>query len=178
MFSRILVKLVDEAIVPAIALFAAKIGSALFLARYYHIDFSITGSGFVYTDKAEFIFINSYSTVVVVAVIGLGLLYNLTKSHLFHETHVSPGTAARLYSFRLSRFIQTSFDLYSQGVVWLSYSILTFLATLAMFYFQFVYSWVLWVSAGVTLVALYLFIIDVEREVLVGNTDSDFEVVK
>ena len=33
---------------------------------------------------------------------------------------------------------------------------------------------ILWVSVAVTFVAIYLFIIDVEREVIVGNTDSDF----
>ena len=174
MFSRILVKLIDEAIVPAIALFAAKVGSAVLLARYYNIEFSVTSSGFVYSNRADFVLINSYSTLIVVAAVGFGLLYNLTKAHLFHETHIEPSTTARLYSFRLSRFIQTSFDLYSQSVVWLSYSFLVLLATVAMFYFGFMYAWVLWVSVAVTFVAIYLFIIDVEREVIVGNTDSDF----
>src|SRR3972149_8664380 len=112
MFSRILVKLIDEAIVPATALFAAKIVSSVFLARYYNIDFTVGRGGFVYQNHVDYLFINSYSTAVVIAVIGLGLLYNLTKAHLFHETHIDPKTAARLYSFRISRFIQTSFDLY------------------------------------------------------------------
>lgn len=178
MFSRILVKLIDEAIVPAIALVAAKIGSALLLARYYGIEFSITPAGFVYNNHADFTLVNSYSTLVVIATVGLGLIYNLTKAHLFHATHIEPHATAQLYSFRLSRFIQTSFDLYSQSVVWLSYSFLVLLATLAMFYFGFMYDWVLWASVAVTLVATYLFIIDVEREVLVGNTSSDFEVTQ
>jgi len=173
MFSRILIKLIDEAIFPALAIFVARLGSSIFLAQYYGVEYSLGVSGFVYNNQADFIFVNSYSTLVVIAVVGVGLLYNLTKSHLFHETHVDPSLAARLHSFRVSRFIQTSFDLYSQGVVWLSYSFLVLFASIAMTYFDLLHTWVLWVSVAATFIGTYLFIIDVERELLVGNTASE-----
>ncbi len=164
MFSRILVKLIDEAIVPAIALLVVRLVSALLVARYFGLPFSIGPTGFIYQSEQDFLIINSYSTLAMILVLAVGLIYVLIKSHLFHDTHVTPHVTAKLFSLKLASFIQTSFDLYSQGAIWLSYSYLLLIASGVMAYFGLLYTWVLIVSIILNLISTYLFIIDVEHE--------------
>lgn len=172
MFSRILVKLVDEAIVPALVLLSARVITALVLTKIHNMTFSFTASGFVYGSHDEFLFLNSYSTLAMVCVITVGLLYVLMKSHFFHSTHIKPHTSARLFSLNLSGFIQTSFELYSQGAIWLSYSYLLLFSTGIMLYFELIYTWIFYVSFVLTLISTYLFVIDVEKELQIKREPS------
>ena len=94
----------------------------------------------------------------------IGLMYVLIKSYVFHDTHIRPSTTAKLFRLRLSTFIQASFDVYSQGVVWLSYSYLLLMASGVMLYFGIVYSWVFYVSLILTVISTYLLLLDVEKE--------------
>ncbi len=174
MFSKILVKLVDEAIVPAITLLAVRVVSAMLIARYFSIPLTVGSSGFVYRSAEDFLLINSYSVLAMVCVLAVGLLYVLLKSHLFHETHITPALSAKLFSLKLSPFIQASFDLYSQGAIWLIYSYLLFVASGIMVYFGLMYSWVFAVSLVLNVFATYLFIIDVEGELKKVDTGVEF----
>jgi len=164
MFSRILTKLVDEAIVPAIILLVVRVLSVVVLGRYFNLPVTIGPAGFVYDSAEGFLIVNSYSTLAMICVIAIGLMYVLIKSYLFHDTHVHPRTTAKLFRLKLSSFIQASFDVYSQGVIWLSYSYLLLLASGVMLYFGIVYSWVFYVSLILTIISTYLLIIDVEKE--------------
>lgn len=164
MFSRILTKLVDEAIVPAIILLVARVVSVVFFGRYFNLHVSIGTAGFVYADAEGFLIVNSYSTLTMVCVIAVGLLYVLIKSYIFHDSHIRPSLTAKLFTLRLSSFIQASFDVYSQGVIWLSYSYLLLLASGVMLYFGLVYAWIFYVSLILTVISTYLLIIDVEKE--------------
>uniref|UniRef100_A0A7C4TLU7 Uncharacterized protein n=1 Tax=candidate division WWE3 bacterium TaxID=2053526 RepID=A0A7C4TLU7_UNCKA len=172
MFSRILVKLVDEAIVPAIVLFSVRILAAILIAKAYDISFSFGLRGFTYNSQEDFLFVNSYSTLAMISVLAVGLFYVLIKSYLFHDTHVAPHTAAKLFSLNLSGFIQTSFDVYSQGVIWLSYSYLLVIASGIMFYFGLVYPWVFYSSLALTFIATLLLILDVEKEIFERKRDA------
>ena len=167
MFSKILVKLVDEAIVPAITLLAVRVVSAMLIARYFSIPLTVGSSGFVYRSAEDFLLINSYSVLAMVCVLAV-------KSHLFHETHITPALSAKLFSLKLSPFIQASFDLYSQGAIWLIYSYLLFVASGIMVYFGLMYSWVFAVSLVLNVFATYLFIIDVEGELKKVDTGVEF----
>jgi hypothetical protein len=85
-----------------------------------------------------------------------------------------------LFRLRLSSFIQTSFDVYSQGAIWLSYSYLLLLVSGVMFYFGIVYGWVFYVSIVLTIITTYLLIVDVEKELKPrdsGTIDEVEEVV-
>ncbi|MBI2414716.1 hypothetical protein HYV31_02660 [candidate division WWE3 bacterium] len=172
MFSRILVKLVDEAIVPAIVLLSVRIVAVLVVAKFFDISFSFGARGFIYTNRSDFIFVNSYSTASMIVVLAVGLIYVLLKSLIFHESHIPPHTAAKLFSLNLSGFIQTSFDVYSQGAIWLAYSYLLLAASGIMSYFGLLYTWVFYTSIVLTLISTYLLVIDVEREVVSGE-DQD-----
>lgn len=171
MFSRILVKLVDEAIVPAIILLVVRVVAVVVVGRYFGMAIEIGATGFVYPDDASFLLVNSYSTLAMVCVIAVGLFYVLLKSKFFHNTHIHPSVTARLFTMRLSSVIQTSFDIYSQGVVWLSYSFLLMFASGLMLYFGLIYNWIFYVSLVLSVVSTYLLIIDIEKEMHVENGD-------
>lgn len=164
MFSRILTKLVDEAIVPAITLLVVRVGAAAVIAQYFGFTFTVGPTGFIYQDPEHFYLVNSYSMLAMVVVLTLGLFYVLVKAHYFHASHVEPKVTARLFSLRLSSFIQTSFDLYSQGAIWLSYTYLILIAAVVMAWFGLIMQWVAWVTTLLTLISTYFLVVDVEKE--------------
>lgn len=178
MFSKILIKLIDEAVTPALTLVAVRILSIFFFSNYFNIEFTIGPTGFVFRNSAQYQVVNSYSMLSLVLVLGLGLGYVLLKAYLFHDTHISPGDTAKLYSLKLTSFIQSSFDLYSQGAIWLSYSFLMTFTLVVMVLFQTVYLWVLIVGIIVSVATAVFFVLDVEREVFssaFGKTPFDPE---
>ena len=165
MFSRILTKLVDEAIVPAITLLVVRVGAAAITAQYFGFTFTAGPTGFVYQDPEHFYIVNSYSVLAMIVALTLGLFYVLIKAHHFHASHVSPKFTAHLYSLKLNSFIQTSFDLYSQGAIWLSYTYLMMISSVLMAWFGLIMPWVAWTAALLTLVSTYFFVVDVEKEI-------------
>ncbi len=164
MFSKVLIKLVDEAILPAVVLLTVRICSVVVFAHIFNVSYSLSGSGFVFETSSDYILINSYSVLSMVLVLSVGVLYVLLKSYIFHDTHIRPSTTARLFSLRLTSLIQTSFDLYSQGTIWLSYLYLVTLVAGFMFFTGFIFSWVFVTSLVLALISTGLFIYDIERE--------------
>lgn len=169
MFSKILVKLIDQSIVPAILLLSVRIVSVVLVSNNLGIQYSVGASGFEFTSQSDYVLINSYSTLFMVGALALGLFYIIIKSLVFHDTHISPRLTAKLFSLRLPAFIQNSFELFSQGVVWLSYIFLITLVSGMMSLFDLMYSWVFYVSLIVCVVATSIIVLDVEREVRLSS---------
>lgn len=165
MFSKILVKLIDQAIVPAVLLIAARIVSVVLIASYNKIDVFIDAAGFNVSNPTEYLFVNSYSILVMGSILFLGIAYVLVKSYVLHDSHITPKLTAQMFSLKLSSFIQTSFDLYSQGSIWLSYLYLLMLVAGLMSFFGVAYLWVFTTLVGLAVIATILLIFDVEREV-------------
>jgi hypothetical protein len=184
MFSKILIKLVDQAIVPAVLLISVRIISVIILAKYFGLYIALDASGFIIsrapsltvTFPADYIMINSYSTLAIIIVLGIVLLYILAKSFIFHDSHITPGLTARVFSLKLSAFIQNSFELYSQGTVWLSYMYLIVVVSGVLALFGLIYSWIFVVSLILSVVASVLFILDVENELNVQKTPNEQKV--
>ena len=164
MFSRILIKLIDQSIVPAIMLVTARIISLVLVARYFGIEYTVGSQGIVYSDAGGYVLVNSYSVFIMVVLLSVGIMYILLKALLFHETHIAPHLTARLFSLKLSSVIQNSFDLYSQGSIWLSYLYLILLTSGVMAYYGLIYTWVFYVSLILTILTSVLFVFDVENE--------------
>jgi len=175
MFSRILIKLIDQAIVPAIFLLTVKIVATVGISRYLGIDFTVGQTGFVFESTDDYLKISSYSTFAMVVALAVGLFYILFKSMIFHDSHISPKLTAKLFSLRLSTFIQGSFDLYSQGAIWMSYSYLLMLVTGIMSIFGMIYSWVFYSSLILTALSTVFFVLDVENEMKIKDPDMEEE---
>lgn len=176
MFSKILIKLIDQAIVPALLLLATRIVSVVLVSRYFGIDYNIAESGFVFSSANDYVLINTYSTFFMLAVLTIGLLYILLKAYIFHETHITPKVAAKLFSLRLSSFIQASFDLYSQGAIWLSYTFFLTLISGILGMFGLIQSWVFFTGLVLNIISTVLFVFDVVKEMeLKKSTFAEFD---
>jgi hypothetical protein len=172
MFSKILLKLVDESIVPAVFLLVTRLVSVVLVAKYFSIPFEIGASGFIFHTAQEYIIINTYSTFYMMVALAVGLLYILSKSLLFHETHIRPALSAKLFAVRLHSLIQSSFDLYTQGSIWLSYCYLMLFVSGFMTLFKLVLPWVFYVSAALSVITTLLFIFDIEEELKLSKRRS------
>jgi hypothetical protein len=164
MFSKILTKLIDQAILPAILVLAVRVVSVVLVSHYFNTTFTFDASGFSFINEADYITVNSYSTFIMVAILAIGLFYILLKSHIFHDSHVTPATTAKLFSMRMPSFIQTSFDIYSQAVVWLSYAYLLTIVAGIMAYFGLLLGWVFFSSLTLVVIATVLMVFDIEHE--------------
>lgn len=181
MFSRILVKLIDQAIVPAVMLLAVKIISTVLVSKYMGFDFGFGPAGFTYSKPDDYLLVNTYSTFAMVVVLSVGLFYILLKSLIFHETHISPKLTAKLFTLKLSTFMQSTYDLYSQGAVWISYSYLLLMVSAIMALFGLIQTWVFYASLVLTVVTTVLFVMDVENEMSISahkkGASDDEEVI-
>lgn len=157
MFSKILIKLVDQAIVPAILLLVTRVVSIVVLSRYYGVSLSIDETGFVFENPQAYMLVNSCSILSMILILSLGIFYILLKSFYTHDSHISPHLTAKLYSLRVSSFIQTSFDIYSQATVWMSYLYLMFFTAAALALFGIIFNWVFFATFALTVVSTLLF---------------------
>lgn len=173
MFSKILIKLIDQSIVPAILLIAARVISVVLVANYFGIKFDLGSGGFAYNTTKDYVIVNSFSTFVMIVALAVGLSYILLKSLIFHETHISPKLTASLMSLKLSSFIQTSYDLYSQGSIWLSYLYLMVLSSGILCLFGMIYTWVFWIALVLAVITTILLIFDIENEMDLKNEVVD-----
>jgi hypothetical protein len=176
MFSKILIKLIDQAILPALVIFASRILSLFLFAGLFDITLTVDRSGIVFQSPRDYVLINSYSIMFMSAVLCIAILHNLIKAYYFHDTHITPKLTARLFSMKLSSFIQSSMQLYSEGVIWLSYSFLLTLVAGLMAFFGLCFYWVFFASLLLTVVSTVLFLLDIEKELVVEKklkTSSD-----
>ncbi|MBP8960655.1 hypothetical protein KBG31_00305 [Patescibacteria group bacterium] len=173
MFSKILIKLIDQAIFPAVLLLTVRIVSIVLVSYQMGIPFSISNAGFIFGSTQQYVIVNSYSILAMIIALSLGIFYNLTKAFVFHSSHITPQATAKVFSMKLSFFIQNSYDLYSQGIIWLSYSFLLVLVAGIMALFGLSFGWVFYLGLGVTILATVLFILDVEKEMKIEKLVED-----
>lgn len=173
MFSKILIKLIDQAIIPALLLVTVRLVSIVLFSYQLGIPLDLAQNGFAFNTMAQYKDINSRSLMAMIACLALGVAYILLKSWAFHSSHISPKTTARLFSLKLSFFIQNSYNLYSQGAIWVSYLFLLVLTAGAMTVFGLVFPWVFIVGLAFTILATVLFVIDIEREINLSSDNED-----
>jgi len=169
MFSRILIKLVDEAIFPAILLLATRLTSMLVVSKFFHANYEINANGVIFVNLSDYLKVNSYSTLFMILILAIGLLFIIIKSFVFHDSHISPGFSAKIYSLKMPSLIQSSFNIYSQGTIWLSYIYLILIVASFMTLFGMLYSWVLFVAIITTVISTALFVMDIEHEVKINK---------
>lgn len=132
MVARSLVKLIDEAIIPAVALIVGKM-TGLALAIYI-LDLPatiITGpvAKFLpsvhFANVADYILAENYSNLAMFVMAAIGTIFVLARAHFFHESHIHPRLQAKLARLNLETLIAPSYHLYHQAVIWLTFLWLT-----------------------------------------------------
>lgn len=174
MISRTLIRLIDQAIVPAITLLCARVTSVILLSYFFGVGFAIDSTGFVFENQQDYLFVNSYSTLTMIAVLAVGIIYILIKAFIFHDTHISPHLTAKVFHYKVATLIQSSFELYSQGVIWLSYLYLISIVTVILSFTGLIYSWVAWTGGILSFLATTLLIFDVENEIDLKSSEGEY----
>src|SRR3990167_4762902 len=133
MVAKSLIKLIDEAILPALLLILAK-GVGLFATIvFFNLPFtleyrSIFGllPSFRFATLQGYITAENYSNLAMFAAVAAGAIIVILKAHFLHESHIHPKLHARLISLNMERLVQSSYHLYHQATIWLIFLWLTF----------------------------------------------------
>lgn len=169
MVSKILLKLVDEAIFPAILVLAAKILGLLVIVWLFGLSWQVspdtTLPAISFGSKGELLKANSYSNLIMFGIVATGLLWILVRAHTFHDTHISPSMALKLLSWGATGLLINTFEAYSQAIVWFSYLWLTFFLIVLHTIFTLSFAWVAIVCFVLSVFLTWLFVVDVEREI-------------
>ena len=162
MISKTLLKLIDEAILPAIVLVAAKIIGVSILSMRLGLDFTLNLKGI---EEPNASLVNTYSNLLSYGAIALGLSFILARAYFFHSSHISPQITLRLSSWNFTSIISTTYELFNQAVVWLSYLWLLSLLFLLQSYWKLVAPNIALGMLVVTLIFTCLFVRDADREI-------------
>ncbi|GIW69374.1 MAG: hypothetical protein KatS3mg101_0121 [Patescibacteria group bacterium] len=175
MFSKLLIKLIDQAIIPAIVLLSARIISIVLLAMYFEVPFELTKRGFIFEGKDQYLQVNSYSLLAMTVVLAISLAFFLIRAHVFHDTHITPKLTATLFSLRMQGLVQNSLDLYTKGAIWISYAYLMTIVTGALSVYSLSYPFVFYITLAVAVIATILFVSDIENEIKSSNEEDRFD---
>lgn len=180
MFSKSLVKLIDEAIIPAITLVVAKVLGVLLVSRIKGLIFEVSFKSrllplptLVFSSYQDYITVNSHSNLIMLGVMSLGLIWILLKANLLHDTHISPKLAAHLARLRLSHLISTTFEAYHQALVWYGFAWFTTILMVFYAYLGLAYKSFALVAFLVVLNLTWFFIFDVEREIIIWQKEQE-----
>lgn len=177
--SRSLLTLVDEAIIPALIIFGAKLIGLVAANFWYDLSWDVGGGQsslfplLIYRSEEAFLRANTLSNIFVLGVILLGFLWVLIRAHAFHGSHISPKLSVSLVQKQLTGLVVHSWELYHQAVIWLAYMWLS----LILFTIQAIYGvseW--WLSVAGLIVALlfsWLLIVDVEKEISIRREQEN-----
>lgn len=177
MFAKSIVKLIDEAIFPALVLIIAKMLGLYLAGLIFNLSFEIKSQGFLgilpavsFSSLDNYITAENYSNLAMFALAALGSIYVLVRAHFFHASHIHPKLQAKLVRLNLESLIAPSYHLYHQAAIWLIFLWLTvgFLilsSTLGITYPQ--------ISIIAFVIAAnfsWVFAVDIEKEIEISQT--------
>lgn len=118
--SKSLIRLVDEAILPAFLIVGSKILGLVFInnilsLRYYY--YSIFN--FYYSTNFDAITVNTYSDLIVYIVMSIVIIGLLVRLIYFSDNKTDPTVILKLTKINKLGFIKTSIDLYHIIFVWI-----------------------------------------------------------
>ena len=98
------------------------------------------------------------------AVIFVGFFWVLIRSYHFHDTHIKPGTTAKLADLKMLHLITTSFDVYHSAFVWFCFMWLAVIMSTVYYLLALSYMWVFMGTFLASVMMTYLLIDDLEKE--------------
>lgn len=165
--SKILVRLLRESLIPALLIVCAKLIGIILTVNVANVTWQVS-TDFIpqvtFLDPADFVLVSSWSNLIVIFAIALGLFWILIKAYLLHETHIAPHLTLRLIRFNLTQLLSTTVEISHQGVIWLSYLWLFLAFAAIQTYLGQFYSWMLALSVFIAALLTWFFIADIEKE--------------
>ncbi len=132
MVSRSVIKLIDEAVIPATCLIIAKMLGLFLISFLLHLNFTVEYFKILkilptvhFVSLQDYIIAENYSNLAMFVAVALGTIYVIIKAHYFHSSHIHPKFQAKLVSLNFEKFIDSSYHLYHQAAIWLVFLWLT-----------------------------------------------------
>ena len=126
MVAKSIIKLLDEALIPAIALIVAKMVGLFAAASFLNLEFTVKNAQLLaflpsvqFTTVNDYIRAENYSNLAMFLTVALGTFLILIRAHYFHESHIKPNLHAKLISLSLDGLVAPSYHLYHQAAIWL-----------------------------------------------------------
>ncbi|OGP10530.1 MAG: hypothetical protein A2048_10300 [Deltaproteobacteria bacterium GWA2_45_12] len=165
MFSKIILKLVDAAILPSLLVFGVKFASTVLFSLYWRLPLSIGLSGFNFRNFSDFYKVNLFSNIILFLFTFAVLFLVLLRLYLFTQENLNPILGARLANLGLESVTVPLWQGYTHSVVWLtlSFSVTLSLFTQALFDFSPFYLFAL--SGAFLVLGGFVFLLCFERDV-------------
>ena len=128
MVTKSLTKLIDQAIFPAAVRTTGKM-IGLFLTSYdLNVKFEVVPASFLrilptvhFPDQTSYILAENYSNLAMFIASSMGAIFVTLRAHFFHASHISPRLHAKLASLNLEMLVSTSYHLYYQAAIWITF---------------------------------------------------------
>lgn len=172
MITRSVTRLIDEAILPAATIIVGKM-AGLFAAVYFlGLDFTVAPASFLkilptvyFVDPTSYILAENYSNLAMFAVASAGTIFVISRAHFLHSSHISPQLQAKLARLNLEVLIASSYRLYHQAAIWLTFLWLTTAFLMLSTIFKITYPQISIVAFIVAANFSWVFALDIEKEI-------------
>lgn len=168
---KTVVKLIDEAIIPAVLIVSAKVVGVLAVSLIFGEKIVVSQAAFLkilpvisHSSYQGYYLVNSWSNAIMFVVTLVGSSIIIIKAHFFHQSHIKPSFHAKLARLKLSGLVASTFSLYHQAAIWLLYLwlIISFVVVEAYLKSSSIVLAVIAILVGIN--ATWLLISDVEHE--------------
>lgn len=178
MIPNSLIKLIDEAIIPAVALILVKMVTILAVSYFLSLPITIVNREILFILPAvhfhnlqNYITAENYSNLAMFLVVSLGTILVLVRAHFFHESHIHPTLQAKLASWNMERFIAPSYHLYHQAAIWLIFLWLTVAFLLVSTLLKVTYPPITIIAFIVAANFSWVLAVDVEKEIELSRSE-------
>lgn len=177
MIAKSIIKLIDEAIIPALVLILAKMAGLYISIYFLHLAFEVKANSFLivlpainFVSFPDYVKAENYSNLAMFLAVSVGTILVLVRAHFFHESHIHPKLQARLASLNMESLIAESYHLYHQAVIWIIFLWLTVGFLIISTILGLTYPQISIIAFLVAANFSWVFAIDVEREIELSRT--------
>lgn len=178
MVAKSIIKLTDEAIIPAFFLIFGKMAGLFLAISLLNLPFSIKSGEILkvlpsvhFANLADYILAENYSNLAMFAAAALGAAFVIIRAHFFHESHINPKFHARLVYLNLESLVAPSYHLYHQAVIWILFLWITVAFLLVSTILDITYPAISAVAFIIAANFSWIFAIDIEKEIELSRTN-------
>jgi len=168
--SKSLIKLLDNALLPAALMLVSKFIGILLSIQIFNISWVVQQtpnnifSFQTVLSSQDAITVTSYSDMLMFCVLALGFTINILRAVFLHKSHVSLDLLTRLAHKNLLNLIKSSYEIYHSAFIWLVFMWIAALMILNNTFSQAIFPWVGIVALLTSTLLTVIFFQDVYKE--------------
>ncbi len=177
-FRLSLLKLFDEAVLPAFLVVGTKIISFLLVAIFLGLKLPLFSdlpsilflTKWVSEDYEKFVQVSSVSSMFTFLVLLIFFGWVIIKAHHFHDSHISPRYHQKLVKNGWEHLVESSQEIYHQALVWFTLTWLFFFYVIVSTYAGLTAWWVPLIGTAVVFSLTMMMVEDVINEVKIKKS--------